>query len=153
MAIDNNGNYGQENHNSQSESQAINSETMENKSPAINQHKDDSADNVNHEYSNHSLAKNQTEGESQGDDDINDFQKNAEIAQDLDDDLQDGNPFDSRNLDHEDHVYEDLDEKNKSDLKSKNLENQNDRNYADPYLEEEDIKPNIKEQGLLNPRK
>jgi hypothetical protein len=91
MAIDTNENYGHRNRHSQSESQIINSETMENKDPAINQHQDDQSNNVNHNYSNQGLNnKNSSEEEDHDENDTDDpfFQKNAEIAQDIDDDLE-----------------------------------------------------------------
>ncbi|MDA6069943.1 hypothetical protein NJT12_09975 [Flavobacterium sp. AC] len=89
MGIADNERFGQSQRQSQSESQMINSETMENKDPAINQHQDDSANNVNHEYSDQDDKKSSDLEEDDNEDPY--FQKNAEIAQDLDDDLENKN--------------------------------------------------------------
>ncbi|MDR7211054.1 hypothetical protein [Flavobacterium piscis] len=110
MAIEPNGNYGRDNRHSQSESQIINSETIENEDPAINQH--DSSDNVNHSNNSDTglPVKNSSEEESQDDNDLKDpfFQKNADIAQDLDEDLKSANDDEDSDLD--------FDQKDKSDL-------------------------------------
>lgn len=82
--------------NSRSDNEAINSETMENKDPAINQHQNDSSST--HRYSDdHNFDRD----ESDKDDDFDPyFQKNSDIAQDLDEDLKkENNDSDRRTLD------------------------------------------------------
>lgn len=83
--------------NSRSDNEAINSETMENKDPAINQHQNDSS--TNNTYSkDHTLGRNNSDNEKEEDFDPY-FQKNSDIAQDLDEDLKNDNDPDRRTLD------------------------------------------------------
>ncbi|SHG31043.1 hypothetical protein [Flavobacterium defluvii] len=85
MARDNYDNYDQEDHAYYAADDSIHSETMEQKDPAINQHQDNS--------NRHSYSSDHFERSSDNDSDENDtsdpyFQKNAPIAQDLDDELK-----------------------------------------------------------------
>jgi hypothetical protein len=80
--------------NSRSDNEAINSETMENKDPAINKHQDDSSDD---RYTKDHTFEND---DSEKEDDFDTyFQKNSDIAQDLDEELKKDNDPDRRTLD------------------------------------------------------
>jgi hypothetical protein len=148
MALADNEKYGHSGRQSQSESQAINSETMETKDPAINQHHDDSSDNVNHEYSDHDLNAADSSEDEDDDNDTEDpyFQKNAEIARDRDDDLEDKNTSGRDDSDN-DYTDPDFDQDDTSDLQNDNYDEENDSNFSNPDIEEEeDTKPNVKDQ-------
>ena len=80
--------------NSRSDNEAINSETMETKDPAINQHQTDSSDD---RYSTDYTSD--SDNKSDKDDSDPYFQKNSNIAQDLDEDLKKDNDPDRRTLD------------------------------------------------------
>jgi len=107
MSRENYDNYDQEDFGYYAADDSINSETMENKDPAINQHQNDS-DRHTH-TSTHYESENSHSYQS--DDQQNDpsdpfFQKNAPIAQDLDNDLRGedddfDNDADRRTLDEE----------------------------------------------------
>jgi hypothetical protein len=117
MAIADNERFGQSHRQTHSESQMINSETMENKDPAINQHQDDTVNNVNHDYSDQDQEDEKSSEQDDNDTEDPYFQKNAEIAQDLDDDLENKNTSESNNYDSED-SDPDFDQKDTSDLQS-----------------------------------
>jgi hypothetical protein len=81
--------------NSRSDNEAINSETMETKDPAINQHQTDSSgDRYSKDYTSDSDNKSDRDEDSDPY-----FQKNSNIAQDLDEDLKKDNDPDRRTLD------------------------------------------------------
>lgn len=81
--------------NSRSDNEAINSETMETKDPAINQHQTDSSGD---RYSKDHTFDSNKESDKEEDFDPY-FQKNSSIAQDLDEDLKKDNDPDRRTLD------------------------------------------------------
>ncbi|WP_343697916.1 hypothetical protein [Flavobacterium sp.] len=77
-----------------SASESINSETMEKKDPAINQHENDS------QRHKHTPEYHDRE-ENENDTDDPFFQKNAEIAQDLDEDLKSKDKDDDDDFDND----------------------------------------------------
>ncbi|MBS7231547.1 hypothetical protein KHA90_10985 [Flavobacterium psychroterrae] len=95
--------YGHAGRISNREDESIHSETMETKDPAINQHRTTGSDTE--EYSSDREDNFERKNTSDRNNDENDtedpyFQKNAEIAKDLDDDLKnDKNDPDRRTLD------------------------------------------------------
>lgn len=75
--------------NSRSDNEGIISETMETKDPAINQHQDDSSRTKYRTDTDTTLDSDREQEISDENDHIDpDFQKNADIAQDLDEDLK-----------------------------------------------------------------
>jgi hypothetical protein len=84
--------------NSRSDNEGIVSETMETKDPAINQHQNDSSDSSDYE-TDHSYGDSDGKHLSENDDTDPYFQKNSDIAQDLDEDLKNDNDPDRRTLD------------------------------------------------------
>jgi len=91
MSKENYDNYDQEDHAYYAADDSINSETMEKKDPAINQHQDDSSrySHKSDDYESNGFS-NSKDNSDENENDTSDpfFQKNAEIAQDLDDDLK-----------------------------------------------------------------
>ncbi|MBP1225476.1 hypothetical protein [Flavobacterium sp. 1355] len=85
--------------NSRSDNEGIVSETMETKDPAINQHQNDSSGRRDYETDN--SYENSDRKHLSENDDTDDpyFQKNSNIAQDLDEDLKNDNDPDRRTLD------------------------------------------------------
>lgn len=80
--------------NSRSDNEGIISETMETKDPAINQHQTDSSGdryNTDHNFDDRESDKEENSDPY--------FQKNSDIAQDLDEDLKKDNDPDRRTLD------------------------------------------------------
>ncbi|WP_394772886.1 hypothetical protein [Flavobacterium sp.] len=93
--------YGHAGRTSNRDDESIHSETMETKDPAINQHRTTGSDEGYSEREDNFERKN-TSDQNNEENDTEDpyFQKNADIAQDLDDDLKnDKNDPDRRTLD------------------------------------------------------
>jgi hypothetical protein len=82
--------------NSRSDTEGIISETMETKDPAINQHQNDSSHREEYQTDHYESAD---QNLNENDDTDPYFQKNSDIAQDLDEDLKDDNDPDRRTLD------------------------------------------------------
>jgi len=153
MIHDNNENYGQNGRNFQSENEEITSETIEKKDPAINQHHDDSLNRNQNSGNQYDIDRSQNEDADDNEETDPYFQKNAEIAQDLDNELKnDDDPDDEEDLneDLEDND-EDFDRSDRSDLRDRNFDDENDDDSSRENLEPEN--PNINDPDPFAPQR
>jgi len=153
MIHDNNENYGQSGRNFQSENEEITSETIEKKDPAINQHHDDSLNRNQNSGNQYDIDRSQNEDGDDNEETDPYFQKNAEIAQDLDNELKnDDDPDDEEDLneDLEDND-EDFDRSDRSDLRDRNFDDENEDDSSRENLEPEN--PNINDPDPFAPQR
>ena len=153
MIHDNNENYGQGGRNFQSEKEEITSETIEKKDPAINQHHDDSLNRNQNSGNQYDIDRSQNEDAEDNEETDPYFQKNAEIAQDLDNELKnDDDPDDEEDLneDLEDND-EDFDRSDRSDLRDRNFDDENEDDSSRENLEPEN--PNINDPDPFAPQR
>lgn len=153
MIHDNNENYGQSGRNFQSENEEITSETIEKKDPAINQHHDDSLNRNQNSGNQYDIDRSQNEDADDNEETDPYFQKNAEIAQDLDNELKnDDDPDDEEDLneDLEDND-EDFDRSDRSDLRDRNFDDENEDDSSRENLEPEN--PNINDPDPFAPQR
>lgn len=153
MIHDNNENYGQSGRNFQSENEEITSETIEKKDPAINQHHDDSLNRNQNSGNQYDIDRSQNEDAEDNEETDPYFQKNAEIAQDLDNELKnDDDPDDEEDLneDLEDND-EDFDRSDRSDLRDRNFDDENEDDSSRENLEPEN--PNINDPDPFAPQR
>ena len=147
MIHDNNENYGQSGRNFQSENEEITSETIEKKDPAINQHHDDSLNRNQNSGNQYDIDRSQNEDGDDNKETDPYFQKNAEIAQDLDNELKnDEDPNKEEDLEDND---EDFDRSDRSDLRDRNFEDENEDDSSRENLEPEN--PNINDPDPFAP--
>jgi hypothetical protein len=153
MIHENNENYGQSGRNFQSENEEITSETIEKKDPAINQHHDDSLNRNQNSGNQYDIDRSQNEDGDDNEETDPYFQKNAEIAQDLDNELKnDDDPDDEEDLneDLEDND-EDFDRSDRSDLRERNFDDENEDDSSRENLEPEN--PNINDPDPFAPQR
>lgn len=157
MIHDNNENYGQSGRNFQSENEEITSETIEKKDPAINQHHDDSLNRNQNSGNQYDIDRSQNEDAEDNEETDPYFQKNAEIAQDLDNEFKnDDDPDDEEDLnedlneDLEDND-EDFDRNDRSDLRDRNFDDENEDDSSRENLEPEN--PNINDPDPFAPQR
>jgi len=153
MIHDNNENYGQSGRNFQSENEEITSETIEKKDPAINQHHDDSLNRNQNSGNQYDIDRSQNEDGEDNEETDPYFQKNAEIAQDLDNEFKnDDDPDDEEDLneDLEDND-EDFDRSDRSDLRDRNFDDENEDDSSRENLEPEN--PNINDPDPFAPQR
>lgn len=153
MIHDNNENYGQSGRNFQSENEEITSETIEKKDPAINQHHDDSLNRNQNSGNQYDIDRSQNEDGDDNEETDPYFQKNAEIAQDLDNELKnDDDPDDEEDLDEDlEDNDEDFDRSDRSDLRDRNFDDENEDDSSRENLEPEN--PNINDPDPFAPQR
>ena len=153
MIHDNNENYGQSGRNFQSENEEITSETIEKKDPAINQHHDDSLNRNQNSGNQYDIDRSQNEDGDDNEETDPYFQKNAEIAQDLDNELKnDDDPDEEEDLDEDlEDNDEDFDRSDRSDLRDRNFDDENEDDSSRENLEPEN--PNINDPDPFAPQR
>lgn len=153
MIHDNNENYGQSGRSFQSQNEEITSETIEKKDPAINQHHDDSLNRNQNSGNQYDIDRSQNEDGDDNEEADPYFQKNAEIAQDLDNELKnDDDPDDEEDLDEDlEDNDEDFDRNDRSDLRDRNFDDENEDDSSRENLEPEN--PNINDPDPFAPQR